>query len=112
MASPSWVWAFSRTRSSSRAACQVAMSTTGGRPVFAVVESFGVVAMLFSVVSGQRCATRDADSPHGQNSSAACRYVSPAPGLVRPSLGPGLSARGGSGEGAALDRGAAFGHAL
>ena len=36
MASPSWVCAFSRTRSSSRAACQVARSTTGGRPCDAV----------------------------------------------------------------------------
>ena len=38
MASPSRVWAFSRTRSSSRAACQVARSTTGGRPGNAVVD--------------------------------------------------------------------------
>src|SRR3954463_16264046 len=37
MTSPSRVWAFSRTSSSSRAACQVARSTTGGRPGRAVV---------------------------------------------------------------------------
>src|SRR5262249_47706912 len=59
MASPSRVWAFSRTRSSSRAACQVARSTTGGRPGSAVVGSSGVVVMVSSVVSraGQRRTT-------------------------------------------------------
>jgi hypothetical protein len=56
MASPSRVWAFSRTRSSSRAACQAARSTTGGRPAGAAAGSLGVVAMVSSVVSlaGQR----------------------------------------------------------
>src|SRR5215212_4928994 len=50
-ASPSRVWAFSRTSSSSRAACQVARSTTGGRPGSAAVGSSGVVVMVSSVVS-------------------------------------------------------------
>src|SRR3954451_5717471 len=50
-ASPSWVWAFSRTRSSSRAACQVARSTTGGRPGSAVVRFLGVVVIASSGVS-------------------------------------------------------------
>jgi hypothetical protein len=51
MASPSRVWAFSRTRSSSRAVCQVATLTMGGRPGSAVVGSFGVVVTVSSVVS-------------------------------------------------------------
>src|SRR5918996_6607223 len=51
MASLSRVWAFSRTSSSSRAACQVDRSTTGGRPGSAEVESLGVVVMASSVVS-------------------------------------------------------------
>src|SRR4051812_46040024 len=51
IASPSRVWAFSRTRSSSRAACQVARSTTGGRPGTAVVGSSGVVVMVSSTES-------------------------------------------------------------
>src|SRR4051812_16475429 len=59
MASPSRVWAFSRTRSSSRAVCQVARSRTGGWPGSAVVGSSGVVVMVSSVVSraGQRRTT-------------------------------------------------------
>lgn len=53
---PRGLWAFSRTRSSSRAACQVARSTTGGRSGSAMVGSSGVVVMVSSVVSraGQR----------------------------------------------------------
>ena len=73
-ASPSRVCAFSRTRSSFRAACQVARSTTGGRPGSAVVGFLGVVVMASSVGSRagpRRPASRDTrtDRRPGRNSS-------------------------------------------
>src|SRR5207302_3277173 len=50
IASPSRVCAFSRTSSSSRAACQVARSTTGGLPGRLLLALPGLVVMVSSAV--------------------------------------------------------------
>src|SRR5437879_5251552 len=53
IASPSRVCAFSRTSSSSRAACQVARSTTGGLPGSFLLALPGVVVTVSSAVSSR-----------------------------------------------------------
>ncbi len=63
MASPSRVCAFSRTSSASRAACQVAISTTGGLPgrlrlALAGVGGMGVLRCLVSCARGRACRLR------------------------------------------------------
>src|SRR4051812_26513553 len=80
MASPSRVWAFSRTSSSSRAACQVARSTMGGRPGSALVGSLDVVVMVSSVVS--RAGQRRARSYDGHQNGLAARPELIAAGAV------------------------------
>src|SRR5262249_49884836 len=55
-ASPSRVCAFSRTSSSSRAACQVARSTMGGLPGLSLLVLLGVVVMVSSAVSSRTLA--------------------------------------------------------
>src|SRR5207253_6873930 len=56
IASPSRVCAFSRTSSSSRAACQVARSTTGGLPGRLPLALPGVVVMVSSAISSRALA--------------------------------------------------------
>src|SRR2546427_4218074 len=56
IASPSRVCAFSRTSSSSRAACQVARSTTGGLPGRLLLALPGVVVIVSSAVSSRALA--------------------------------------------------------
>src|SRR5215211_1172795 len=78
MASPSRVWAFSRTSSSSRAACQVARSTTGGLPERFLLALPGVVVMVSSVES--RAGQRRTTSYDGHQNRRATRPELIAPG--------------------------------
>src|SRR5215217_1828167 len=84
MASPSRVCAFSRTSSSSRAACQVARSTTGGLPGRFPLALPGVVVMVFSVVS--RAGQRRATCYDGHQHRRATRPELIAPGTPSASL--------------------------
>src|SRR5262249_23983392 len=78
IASPSRVCAFSRTRSSSRAACQVARSTTGGLPGRLLLALPGVVVMVSSAVGSRALAGSGWDTL-SRDDSRGSDYSIPAP---------------------------------